>query len=271
MKSPREAYLAFLECLGADTLKIAWIKNRTRFDSETVTSREAGDRYSFLARKNCEGHCIYCRPWHPSPQWGRYVLCDDLRHENVGSALAAGARCIVETSSGSIQAWFSLPARVDTQTLKNVALFLAAKWGGDLRAAANPTQFGRLPGFTNRKAKHAGSSKSKSGFPLALLLHAKKSTILQPQILIEATSGCSNAPISRAFRQKDGLDGLSHGLLVAGAGAFRIAGFRASHAAQPKAPRRHRLLPAHVRQGGSPYGPACSDSVRFWRVGLLKV
>ena len=206
MKSPREAYLACLECLGADTLTIAWIKNRTRFDSEIVTSREAGDRYNFLATKNCEGHCIYCRPWHPSPQLGRYVLCDDLRRENVGPALAAGARCIVETSPGSIQAWFSLPTRVDTHALKRVALFLASKWGGDLRAAANPTQFGRFPGFTNRKPKHAGSSKSKSGFPLARLLHAKKGVILEPQILMEATGECSHVPISRAFPQNDGLD-----------------------------------------------------------------
>lgn len=206
MKSPREAFLVFLGSLRADTLRIAWIKDRVRFGSEIVTSREAGERYNFLATKNCEGHCIYCRPWHPSPQSGRFVLCDDLRHENVGSALAAGARCIVETSPGSIQAWFSLPTRVDAQTLKNVALLLAAKWGGDRRAAANPTQFGRFPGFTNRKPKHAGTSQSRSGYPLALLLHAKIGAILEPHILTEATRGCSHAPISRAFRQKDGLD-----------------------------------------------------------------
>ena len=206
MRAPREAFLVFLKTLGADTFRIAWIKNRTRAHTEIVTAREAGNQYNLLAARNCEGHCIFCRPWHPSPDWGRYVLCDDLCHENIPSALAAGARCIVETSPGSIQAWFALSMRAETQTLKMIALHLASKWGGDLRAASNPTQFGRLPGFTNRKLKHAGTSNSKSGYPLAVLLHAEKRAFLQPQFLMEAMDVCSPEPMMRTSRQKDGPD-----------------------------------------------------------------
>jgi hypothetical protein len=77
---------------------------------------------------------------------------------------------VVETSSGSFQAWLTVAAEdVAPDLASSVARLLAARYGGDA-GAANGGQLGRLPGTTNRKAKHRDAA---GRFPFALIHHAR--------------------------------------------------------------------------------------------------
>ena len=64
---------------------------------------------------------------------------------------------IVETSPGNYQAWLKHPERLGKEVGTAAARALAEKFGGD-RGAADWRHFGRLAGFTNRKAKYLDAS-----------------------------------------------------------------------------------------------------------------
>ena len=64
---------------------------------------------------------------------------------------------IVETSPGNFQAWLKHPERLSKEVGTAAARTLAEKFGGD-RGAADWRHFGRLAGFTNRKAKYLDAS-----------------------------------------------------------------------------------------------------------------
>jgi hypothetical protein len=105
----------------------------------------------WLRHQNCEGRNIYIRPR------GEHDLSmvDDLTTAAVSAMKQAGFNpaVIVETSRGNYQVWLKHSERLNKEASTAAARALAEKFGGD-RGAADWRHFGRLAGFTNRKAKH---------------------------------------------------------------------------------------------------------------------
>jgi DNA primase RepB-like protein len=124
----------------------------------------------WLRHQNREGRNIYIRPK------GEHDLSmvDDLTADAISAMKQTGFNpaVIVETSPDNFQAWLKHNGRLSKEVSTAAARALAEKFGGD-RGAADWRHFGRLAGFTNRKAKHLDAS-----------------TGLYPYVrLIEATGG----------------------------------------------------------------------------------
>jgi hypothetical protein len=122
---------------------------------------------SWLRRQNYEGRNIYIRPR------GEHDLSmvDDLTIHAVAAMKEAGytPAVVVETSPGNYQAWLKHANRLNKEVSTAAARTLAEKFGGD-RGAADWRHFGRLAGFTNRKAKYLDAS---SGlYPFVRLIEA---------------------------------------------------------------------------------------------------
>lgn len=94
----------------------------------------------------------FSRDAHPG-----IVMLDDLTAGAVEQLSRDGFDpcLVIETSPGNYQAWIRLIAHgvIDYNVVTQVVRHLAHVYGGDGRAVS-PRQPGRLPGFTNRKAKH---------------------------------------------------------------------------------------------------------------------
>jgi hypothetical protein len=105
----------------------------------------------WLRHQNCEGRNIYIRPR------GEHDLnmVDDLTAGAVSAMRQSGFNpaVIVETSPDNFQAWLKHPQRLSKEVSTAAARALAEKFGGD-HGAADWRHFGRLSGFTNRKAKY---------------------------------------------------------------------------------------------------------------------
>jgi hypothetical protein len=104
-----------------------------------------------LKYRNAKGAHIYIRPTGESP----YTLLDDLTSATLNRLSAEGysPAAVVETSSGSFQAWLRHPQPLSKELGTLAAKTLAAEFGAD-RSAADWRRFGRAPGFTNRKPLH---------------------------------------------------------------------------------------------------------------------
>lgn len=121
----------------------------------------------WLRYQNSQGRNIYIRPSGEH----RLSMIDDLaagavkqmRQEGFGPAL------VVETSPGNFQAWLD-HGQILSQRISTIAArTLATKFGGD-KGAADWRHFGRLAGFTNRKAKY----QSKEGaYPFVRVIDAR--------------------------------------------------------------------------------------------------
>ena len=129
---------------------------------------------SWLRRQNCEGRNIYIRPR------GEHDLSmvDDLTMHAVTAMKEAGytPAVVVETSPGNYQAWLKHANRVDKEVSTAAARTLAEKFGGD-RGAADWRHFGRLAGFTNRKAKYLDASTGL--YPFVRLIEARGEVYLE--------------------------------------------------------------------------------------------
>jgi hypothetical protein len=105
----------------------------------------------WLRYQNREGRNIYVRPM------GEHDLSmvDDLTTDAVLAMKEAGFNpaVIVETSLGNFQAWVKHSERISKEVSTAAARALAEKFAGDL-GAADWRHFGRLVGFSNRKAKY---------------------------------------------------------------------------------------------------------------------
>jgi hypothetical protein len=109
----------------------------------------------WLRYQNREGRNIYIRP-----QGQRDLsMVDDLTTDAVLAMKQAGFNpaVIAETSPGNYQAWLKHPEQLSKELSTAAARTLAEKFGGD-RGAADWRHFGRLAGFTNRKAKYFDAS-----------------------------------------------------------------------------------------------------------------
>lgn len=127
----------------------------------------------FLRARNMQANAaIYIYP-----DIGRYVLVDlDKDGYQKLRNMAADhvpIRIALETSPDHVQVWLKL----DTQHVKNteycqdIARYYAHTYGGDVRAA-NSRQFGRAPGFFNRKPVY---KRANGHYPLVRQLPIKRS------------------------------------------------------------------------------------------------
>ena len=131
------------------------------WDRQTVL-----DSIPWLRFQNAQGRNVYIRPKGEHS----LSLVDDLNAAAIQRMRAEGftPALVIETSPGNFQVWLNhgrtLPKDVSTAT----ARALAERFGGD-RGAADWRHFGRLAGFSNRKAKYRGED---GLYPFVRLLEA---------------------------------------------------------------------------------------------------
>jgi hypothetical protein len=121
----------------------------------------------WMRLQNRNGRNIYIRPRGEH----NLSLVDDLTAEAVTAMKRGGfsPALVVRTSSGNHQAWLKHPAQLGRELGTAVARALAEKFAGD-RGAADWRHFGRLAGYTNRKARHRDAATGLH--PFVLLLEA---------------------------------------------------------------------------------------------------
>jgi hypothetical protein len=121
----------------------------------------------WLRHQNRGGRNIYIRPKGEHD----LSLVDDLTKDALLSMkeTAFNPALIVETSPGNYQAWLKHTEQLSNEVRTAAARKLAEKFGGD-RGAADWRHFGRLAGFTNRKAKYVDASTGL--YPFVLLIEA---------------------------------------------------------------------------------------------------
>lgn len=151
----------------------------------------------WLRKQNRDGYHIFFRP-----PLANYIVVDDLSEDALDAMAADGLRphLVVETSPHNHQAWIAVARNRDPVTddeARACAHLLAERYEGD-PGAASAAQFGRLPGFRNRKPMH----ESQEGrFPLVMVRRRRGYGSCYPQILEEAraqlaaNSPCPPSPI----------------------------------------------------------------------------
>ncbi len=109
------------------------------------------ERLPLLKYRNVRGSHIYLRPSGEH----RYTVLDDLDEAKLARLSTDGYEhcAVVETSSGNFQAWLKHPSVLPKLLGTFAAQTLAARYSAD-PSAADWRRFGRLPGFTNCKAKY---------------------------------------------------------------------------------------------------------------------
>jgi len=105
----------------------------------------------WLRYQNWHESHIYVRPHGES----NLTLIDDLQANAVAQMREDGFQpaVVVQTSPGNFQVWVKHATRMDKELGTAVARGLAARYGGDVKAAAW-RHFGRLAGFRNTKEKY---------------------------------------------------------------------------------------------------------------------
>jgi len=130
-----------------------------------VLQRGDGDHPHFMLLRSWDkGTLINSIPWLRYQNWheshiyvrpkgeSNLTLIDDLKGEAVVRMRAEGFEpaVVVQTSPGNHQAWIKHAAALDKELGTAVARELAARFGGDVRAA-DWRHFGRMAGFRNTK------------------------------------------------------------------------------------------------------------------------
>ena len=120
-------------------------------------------RIPLLKAHNARGAHIYIRPAGEH----RYTVLDDLSSESVARLSGDGYEpcAVIETSIGNFQAWLKHAEIYLAALSTHAAQTLVRRYGADPNAA-DWRRFGRLPGFTNCKAKY---QKENGLFPYVLL------------------------------------------------------------------------------------------------------
>ena len=122
----------------------------------------------WLRLQNRNGRNIYVRPKGEH----HLSLIDDLTKDAVSLMKAGGFNpaLVVETSPDNFQVWLKHPEQLSKEVSTAAARALAEKFNGD-RGAADWRHFGRLAGFTNRKAKYLDASTGL--YPFVRLIEAE--------------------------------------------------------------------------------------------------
>lgn len=121
----------------------------------TAAQAEAEITLKYLRAMNAKGYDIYFRPaGAPEGMRPPVILVDDLAPEAIDRMRAAGHEpCLIVSTSAPdrLQAWVRVGSEpIRAEVAREVARALATSYGGDM-GAAKSEQYGRLPGFTNRK------------------------------------------------------------------------------------------------------------------------
>ena len=146
-----------IEAMGAPVLEVGLFKASAVDEGRAVMIPRTWDAGTlirsipWLRLQNADGRNIFVRPKGEHD----LSLVDDLTADAVKRMKAAGfaPAAIVETSPGNFQAWLKHPRQLSREMSTMAARRLADEFGGD-RGAADWRHFGRLSGFTNRKAKY---------------------------------------------------------------------------------------------------------------------
>ena len=106
---------------------------------------------AWMRLQNLNGRNIYVRPAGEH----NLTLIDDLKASSLRDMQEAGFQpaLIVETSPDNFQAWLKHPRILSKEVSTAAARELATHFDGDT-GAADWRHFGRLAGFTNRKARY---------------------------------------------------------------------------------------------------------------------
>jgi len=142
--------------MGSDIFEIGLFKPDAPI-GEVVMLPRVWDRHAlmrsvpWLRHQNLGGRNIYIRPKGEHS----LSLVDDLSADSIARMIQTGfaPAVVVETSSGNFQAWLKHPERLSKEIGTAASRDLAEQFGGDTKAA-DWRHFGRLAGFTNRKAKY---------------------------------------------------------------------------------------------------------------------
>ena len=178
----RQAVDRWLDALPADTYEVG-VGKHTGGDMQRRiwTDEDLRKSLGWLARENARGADIYARP-----NTTRYVLVDDLSRESVGKLRRGGAEpaVVTETSPGNHQAWVDLGRHQPKEIATGIAASLANECEGD-KGAASWRQFGRLPGYTNRKPQHAQQRQGRQMQPFVVVREAAQRVASRAQILVD--------------------------------------------------------------------------------------
>lgn len=172
MNETESAVRRQIEAMGSDVFEVGLYKPEAAEVGRAVMIPRTWDSATlmrsipWMQRQNADGRNIYLRPQ------GQHdlSLIDDLSAEAVQRLKREGfaPAVVVETSPQNFQAWLKHPDRLPREVSTLAARRLAESFGGD-PGAADWRHFGRLSGFTNRKAKYA----SEAGlFPFVKLVEA---------------------------------------------------------------------------------------------------
>jgi hypothetical protein len=151
-----EAVERQIEAMAAEVLEVGLFKPDAKEREAMMVPRvwDAGSllrSIPWLRHENRDGRNIYVRP-----QGEHHLsLVDDLTQNAIRGMKAAGfaPALVVETSPDNFQAWLKHSEKLDRETGTAAARALAQRFGGDT-GAADWRHYGRLSGFTNRKAKY---------------------------------------------------------------------------------------------------------------------
>ena len=178
----RQAVERWIGALPADTYEVGVGKHSGGDMQRRIwTPDELRRSLGWLARENSRGADIYARP-----NTTRYVLIDDLTRENVEKLRRGGAEpaVVTETSPGNHQAWVDLGRHQPKEIATGIAASLANECEGD-KGAASWRQFGRLPGYTNRKPQHAQQRQGRWQQPFVIVREAAQGVASKAQAMID--------------------------------------------------------------------------------------
>src|SRR6185312_6615309 len=164
-----------IAALGAGVLEVGLFKPDTLASGHASMIPRAWDpdtlirSVPWLRYQNADGRNIYVRPKGEHD----LSLVDDLTADAVRRMKMTGftPAAVIETSPGNFQAWLKHPRQLPRELSTMAARKLAEQFGGD-RGAADWRHFGRLAGFTNRKAKYMNET---GLFPYVRLIEASGS------------------------------------------------------------------------------------------------
>ena len=161
-----------IAAMGAQVFEVGLFKPSAADEGRAVMIPRTWDSATlirsipWLRMQNADGRNIYVRPKGEHD----LSLVDDLTADAVRRMKMTGftPAAVIETSPGNFQAWLKHPRQLPRELSTMAARKLAEEFGGD-RGAADWRHFGRLAGFTNRKAKYMTAS---GLFPFVRLIEA---------------------------------------------------------------------------------------------------
>jgi hypothetical protein len=148
------------------------ISCRCTFDDEwRLPALLRPNHAKFLRAMNANGAHIYFRPNNR-----RHVMLDDIDTATLDNLAKDGLMpaLVTETSPTNLQVWITVSKQDLTPSDESsIARELARRYGGD-PGAAHGAQFGRLPGFRNRKLQHRSPE---GGYPLVKIARRIRSFV----------------------------------------------------------------------------------------------